>query len=214
MKSLILSDIQQGLAPYVLGSATPNRLGIWTYGCSLPLCKGCTSSHTHSGKSFEASVEVLIQLSRAKGRNGMVISGGEPSDQADALQLLLVSYKSMFPESELVLYTGLRWPVFQKRFPELVEICDVLVTGPYIQTLPPTALTGSSNQEVILLTPLAKELFANHEQWPKHRVQVSKTVSGDKLTLVGIPDTSAIQSITMTNTIKHASWQQPVDFKE
>lgn len=218
MKPLVLHDIQVGLAPYVLGSAMPNRVGIWTWGCSLPVCRGCTSLNTHQRRdnAHEFSVASLINLLRVKGRNGLTITGGEPSDQADVLQPLLVDFKSQFPDAELVLYTGLRWSVFQAKFPTLADISDLVVAGPYVQSLPATtALAGSSNQEIKLLTPLATKLFAGYEQWPKNRVQVSKTISSNELTLVGIPNTAAIQKTTrtMTSTIEYASWQ-PIDLKE
>ena len=212
---LLLRQLAFGLAPGVLGAAG-NRMGVWTYGCSLPRCFGCTSAQTwHEASAADAhwvDVAALLHLAVKRNPGGMVLSGGEPSDQATGCTLLASGFKALYPEREVVLYSGLRWGSLQARFPDLVAAVDVVVAGPYVQTLPANALAGSSNQEVRLLTPLARKLFKGWESWPLHRLQVASqtTASGDtEIITVGIPEnqrvSQAAQRLTKSS-VQQVSW--------
>lgn len=186
---LRLNQVVFGLGRGVLG-ASANRMGVWTQGCSLPKCPGCSSIHTWSPEGGKViSVEVLITLARTQCNvpSGVVISGGEPTDQAEAVTAFISGFRKTFPGGEVVLYTGLRWPVLEKRFPALTALLDVAVAGPYARTQEATPLAGSSNQEVRLLTPLAERLYCDWWDWPRHALQVGR-VQADRIVTVGIPD--------------------------
>ncbi len=185
---LRLNQVVFGLGRGVLG-ASPNRMGVWTQGCSLPKCPGCSSTHTwavEGGRTIP--VESLVQLARVQALppSGLTLSGGEPTDQAEGVMALVQAFRVAFPGAEVVLYSGWRWPVLASRFPELVALLDVVVAGPYVCTREATPLAGSSNQEVRLLTPLAERLYQDWPSWPRHRVQVGHG-SPDELVTVGIP---------------------------
>lgn len=187
---LRVSQVAFGLGPGVLG-ATGHRMGVWTQGCSLPKCPGCVSTHTwpaDGGRSLP--VAALLRLARAQTcpPTGLTVSGGEPTDQAGAVTVLAAGFRAAFPEAELVLYTGLRWRALMDRFPDLAVRFDCVVAGPYVRTREATALAGSGNQEVRLLTPRAERLYAGWSSWPRHRVQVGQC-QGEALVTVGIPDT-------------------------
>ena len=210
--TLNVQQVALGLAAGVLGAAA-GRMGVWVQGCSLPHCPGCTSAHTHDAADAHAHRLVVADLLRLAQRHqpaGLTVSGGEPTDQAEAVLALLQGFKQRWPEREAVLYTGLRWAVFARRFPALAAVADVVVAGPYVRHLPATALAGSANQEVKLLTPLAQRLFASHAHWVQHRLQVSAPPQASHpgcadVVTVGIPHSPRLQAA-------QAGLQQPIRF--
>jgi anaerobic ribonucleoside-triphosphate reductase activating protein len=204
----LVQQVALGLAAGVLG-ASAGRMGVWVQGCSLPHCPGCTSAHTHDAADARArrlAVADLLRLAHQHQPTGLTVSGGEPTDQAASVLALLQGFKQRWPEREVVLYTGLRWAVFARRFAALAEVADVVVAGPYVRHLPATPLAGSANQEVKLLTPLAERLFADHARWPLHRLQVASHQAQHArvdVVTVGIPHSPRLR-------VAQATLQQPV----
>lgn len=194
LQHLRLNAAAHGLHRGVLG-ATDHRVMLTLQGCSLNKCPGCTSPHTWDANGGRLiPVNGLIRWMQSLPRvEGITITGGEPSDQAEALTSLLQQFRAGFPAAEVVLYSALLWPRLQQNHAQLIELCDVVVAGPYVTSLPPTPLAGSSNQTVHLLTPLAEKLYANWKNWPLHRVQVGNLQQEKKVLMVGIP------SRTMSN---------------
>jgi hypothetical protein len=210
---LRLNQVVFGLSRGVLG-ASPNRMGIWTQGCSLPKCPGCSSTHTWPTEGGrELPVESLMRLARSQtlAPSGLTVSGGEPTDQAVGVQALVEAFRTTFPGTEVVLYTGLRWDAFAARFPALRELLDVVVAGPYVRTLAATSLSGSTNQEVRLLTPLAERLYAGWQSWPRHALQVGQGKT-DQLITVGIPHTPRLSQAARQVDAVGISWD-PVDVR-
>jgi len=206
---LRLHQVVFGLGRGVLG-ASANRMGVWTKGCSLPKCPGCSSTHTWSPEGGKVvSVEILLKLARAQSQppSGLTVSGGEPTDQAEGVTVFIACFREAFPATEIVLYTGLRWPVLVERFPDLVTLLDVAVTGPYVRTREATPLAGSSNQEVRLLTPLAERLYRDWRNWPRHALQVGR-VRSDEIVTVGIPDTPRMARAAQRVDAVGVSWDQ------
>lgn len=187
---LRLNQVVFGLGRGVLG-ASSNRMGVWTQGCSLTKCPGCSSTHTWSPDGGKmANVESLLRLARSQAHSpsGLTVSGGEPTDQAEGITVLIAGFRETFPGTEIVLYTGLHWPVLVGRFPALAALLDVAVTGPFVRTREATPLTGSSNQVVHLLTPLAEQLYYDWQDWSRHAMQVGYA-KAEQLVTVGIPHT-------------------------
>jgi len=190
---LRLVTIAAGLAPGVLGATGPG-VQIVTQGCTID-CPGCTSSHTHSSSGGrEKPLKELLQLMEALHSRGqlarLTVTGGEPTEQAPALQAFLTSFTLSFPEAEVVLYSGRTWPALQREFASVVALCDVVVAGPFVAHRPSTSLTGSDNQTVHLLTERARRLYHDWPSWPVHRVQLSVQSSADgaqRMLMVGIP---------------------------
>lgn len=141
--------------------------------------------------------------------SGLMVSGGEPTDQVAALRVFVQAFRAAFPGTEVVLYTGLRWGAFASRFPELRALLDVVVAGPYVRTLAATPLSGSSNQEVRLLTPLAERLYDGWQSWPRHALQVGQGKT-DQLITVGIPHTPRLTHAARQVGAVGISWD-PVD---
>lgn len=200
---LRLNTVVHGLQRGVLG-ATDHRVMLTTQGCSHVKCPGCTSQHTweaNAGRPIQ--VAGLIAWMKSLPRvNGLTLTGGEPTDQAVALTALLAAFRQSFPGAEVVLYSARLWPRLQRGFSELIALCDVVVAGPYVASLKPTPLAGSSNQTVHLLTPLAQRIYAGWENWPLHRVQLSKPGARNTALVIGIPSRAMRQSPTHTSSDK------------
>lgn len=205
---LRLNQVAFGLGPGVLG-ASPNRMGVWTQGCSLPKCPGCSSVHTWPADvGSMVPIKSLIRLAHAQALppSGLTLSGGEPTDQAGGVMALVQAFRVAFPNTEVVLYTGLRWAEFAGRFPELVALLDVVVAGPYVRTREATPLAGSSNQEIRLLTPLAEQLYQDWPSWPRHRVQIGQGRT-DELVIVGIPSIPRMAQAASRVGVVSVTWE-------
>lgn len=185
---LRLNTAAHGLKRGVLG-ATAHRVMLTTQGCSHVKCPGCTSPHTWDANAgrFIPVAGLITWMKYLPRVDGLTVTGGEPTDQAPALMVLLRLFRQTFPDAEVVLYSAQLWSRLQKDFGDLVALCDVVVAGPYVQGLPPTPLAGSSNQTVHLLTPLAERLYVGWEDWPLHKVQLSQVSSRDTTLVIGIP---------------------------
>ena len=100
---------------------------------------------------------------------GITISGGEPFLQAGALAELIRAVKR-HRDIGVIVYTGFLYEELgtQECANELLELCDLIIDGPYIKELDDgKALRGSSNQRVIPLTDRYKEylcLYGNGDR--------------------------------------------------
>ena len=129
-------------------------------------CKGCQNPQTHqfnSGRLFneEAKKELFEALDKPY-IQGITFSGGHPleNENLEEVYELIVEIRNRFPDKDIWLYTGLKWEsimnsslrdintTLRKR---IVELCDVVVDGAYIEALKDITLKwrGSSNQRVI-----------------------------------------------------------------
>ena len=178
------------------------RVGIWFQGCSIG-CRGCVSRDTWDPDGAEpvevAEVLDAVRALPAGQVDGVTISGGEPFDQPEALAELVDGLRGWRDELahpvDLLCYSGYTFPVLRRRFPELVERLDLLVTGPYLQDRPTDApLRGSANQQLVRMSTLADERYPDAEPAPgAKRLQV-QTAGGD-LWLVGIPRPGDLESL-------------------
>ena len=211
--TLRVASIATGLGRGVLGASAPGvQLGL--QGCTIG-CPGCTSVHTHSTAAGRlmplAELMRLMQHLHQRGQLArLTVTGGEPSEQAPALQSFLSGFCQSFPATEVVLYSGRTWAALQRHFPGLVELCDVVVAGPFKAHLPPTPMAGSDNQTVHLLTPRAERLYRDLPQWPLHRVQLSVSRAEDgmqRMLMVGIPQ----RAVATVLEQRHPPVQAPSD---
>jgi anaerobic ribonucleoside-triphosphate reductase activating protein len=209
---LNLNQVVFGLGRGVLG-ATANRMGVWTQGCSLSKCPGCSSTHTWApddGRPVAVATLLQLALAQVNPPSGLTISGGEPTDQADAVAELAKVFREAFPTAEVILYSGLRWPTLAREYQPLLALLDVVVSGPYVRTLDATTLSGSRNQEVRLLTPLAAVLYRDYETWPLHAMQVGHLSRGseDRVVTVGIPDIRRMQRAARQIGCQAMTWKE------
>lgn len=175
-----------------LGHGT--RAGIWFQGCDIG-CAGCLSQDTWDSDSSR-SVPVGSVLDWLRGLppvDGVTISGGEPFQQPGALRALLEGVHEWRGSRSLdiLVYSGY---VISRlsRNPEsrdILELCDAVVTGPYIERLNDgSPLRGSSNQELVPLTPLGHRRYVTVDS-DRRRIQVcvEDGAEGRRVYYIGIP---------------------------
>lgn len=138
--------------------ANGNGIGVvlWCQGCSLD-CPGCQNECTHAvadGKEFtKKESDLIIKELNRKQISRLTLSGGhplEPYNIEDCLELCK-RVNCDAPETQIWCYTGWLWEDVKDL--EIMEHIDVLVDGPYVESLRDITLPwrGSSNQRVILV---------------------------------------------------------------
>lgn len=127
---------------------------LWCQGCSLN-CPGCQNKCTHAaaeGKEFTKKEEDLImsELSRSQ-ISRLTLSGGHPLEpyNIEACLELCKRVKTEFPETKIWCYTGWLWEDVKDL--EIMRYIDVLVDGPYVESMRDITLAwrGSLNQMII-----------------------------------------------------------------
>ena len=143
------------------------RITVWIAGCTHK-CKGCHNPWTwnyNQGKDFISEQdEILNKLSDWLSRDyvdGVTFSGGDPLDQnitaLKELMLLVKWIKRNYPSKTIWVYTGSVYEELSEYQKEILELCDVLVDGPYKEELRDIAhcpFRGSTNQRILYLNKL------------------------------------------------------------
>ena len=130
------------------------RFTLFTQGCPHH-CPGCHNPETHNFKGGrEVPVKELItEMLKNPMTDGLTLSGGEPFAQAEDCAKLAAAAKAhglnVWAYSGWTFETLRKNPVPGAR--ELLELCDVLVDGPFIlaQRSLSRPWRGSANQRVI-----------------------------------------------------------------
>ena len=139
------------------------RYVVFVQGCGHH-CPGCHNPETwpFSG-GYSVSVEELVEdVHKHPHIDGITLSGGDPFYQQEECCKLI----DALPELNVWCYTGFEWEVV--RDTPLVQRCDVVVTGPFVEQLKCEGKPyGSSNQEV-------------------HRIEREKRVQADTLFSDGV----------------------------
>lgn len=203
-----------------LGPGT--RVGIWTQGCAFG-CPGCVSRDTWSadaGGGHEVS-EIATWIADVAcgphGVDGVTISGGEPSDQPDALHALVSELNQLRAAGrfagDVLCYTGCELEEFLMRCPWAAEGIDAVITGLF-RIEQPTDLVwrGSANQKIVALTELGRRTYAHHADRATARPQMQFTVTDGRVWMVGIPrrgDLRRLEQALRTDgvTLGEASWR-------
>lgn len=138
------------------------RVTLWIPGCKRG-CKGCQNPHTHNynqGLEFEdTTYEFLVRTLSYPYIQGLTISGGDPLMQSDKvlgdLKYLIQRLKTDLPDKDIWLYTGYYIDDLTPKQIDVVDLCDVVVDGPYIEDLQDVTLPfrGSSNQNIWKIEP-------------------------------------------------------------
>jgi anaerobic ribonucleoside-triphosphate reductase activating protein len=136
----------------------------------------------------EVAAQIAPHLAKA---DGLTISGGEPLDQAPALQALVRLLREEQPV-EVLCYSGYRIEDLRRR-PDtsgLLDDLDMLMDGPFMQHLPNTLQwRGSDNQRLHLLSDRARNEYSPTAdlQWQAERPLTVQHLPDDSLRLIGIP---------------------------
>jgi anaerobic ribonucleoside-triphosphate reductase activating protein len=152
-----------GLIRNDLAAAPGVSVSFFTQGCPHR-CKGCHNPETwdfNCGKEF--TYDVLNEIIEALGANGVkrnfCVMGGEPlCPENEFLTLLVIkAVKEKLPDTKIYIWTGYYYDYLLKHgtthMSQILEMTDVLIDGPYIETMRDTTLQmrGSSNQNIIYL---------------------------------------------------------------
>lgn len=146
-----------------LAAAPGVSVSFFTQGCPHR-CKGCHNPETwnfEGGKEF--THETLNEIYQALFANGIernfCVMGGEPLCEENTFLTYMVikNVKEHFPNIKIYLWTGYYYEDLLKthnsRVEQILELVDVLIDGPYIESRRDTTLKmrGSSNQSIINL---------------------------------------------------------------
>jgi anaerobic ribonucleoside-triphosphate reductase activating protein len=93
--------------------------------------------------------------------DGVTISGGEPFQQPEALEMLLHGLRQLSTSKiDVLVYSGYPWEQIAAIVGRLDGFIDVLISDPFDAKAGQTLLwRGSDNQRMHLLTPLAEDRY-------------------------------------------------------
>ena len=159
-------------------NGTGLRVTVWLTACSHK-CHGCFNEESwnpESGIPFDESAkqELFIELSKDY-ISGITFTGGDPLHKNNLKEMynLISEIKEKFPTKTIWLYTGYTFEQcmlepgevvhshnglkFERQY--IVEMCDVLVDGEYIEKQRDITLKwrGSKNQRVISIPETLKQ---------------------------------------------------------
>lgn len=125
------------------------RYVVFTQGCHHG-CRGCQNPETWdmNGGSEIAVSEIAEDFRKRRLLDGITLSGGDPFyQQEECLRLL-----NELPGVNVWIYTGFEYEEIAES--ELAQRADVLVVGPYVESLRCEGKPyGSSNQRIIRRNP-------------------------------------------------------------
>ena len=134
------------------------RVSLWVSGCEHN-CSQCQNPQTwnvEGGIQFDEDAEKeLFEALEKPYVSGVTFSGGDPLHKNNIQDILNLVNKIriLFPDKAIWLYTGFTWEqcLEDEEKYRIVEQCDVMVDGRYIDELRDVSLKwrGSSNQRVI-----------------------------------------------------------------
>lgn len=154
------------------------RYCIWVQGCSRH-CKGCQAVHTWShtgGKLFDIS-DILSDIKKQEGIEGVTFLGGEPFEQAEALGLIAEEVQKL--GLGVLCFTGDLLENLRKeeKNEKLLSNIDLLIDGEFrINELDYSRpWCGSKNQRYHFLTNrYSEEIFDKY----KNKVEVNVSKNG------------------------------------
>lgn len=130
------------------------RMTVFTQGCPHH-CPGCHNPQTHdfTGGTEEDTDEIFERFCENPLLRGITFSGGEPFCQPVPLKALADRVHSV--KKDVTIYTGWTYEqLIAMHDPDvdaLLSVCDVLVDGPFVESLkdPDLLFRGSENQRLI-----------------------------------------------------------------
>lgn len=158
-----------GIIKNDLSAAPGISVSFFTQGCPHK-CKNCHNPETwdfNGGKEFtpETLEEICSALTANNVNRSFSVLGGEPLCEENAFltYLIIKTVKERLPDTKIYLWTGYYYDQLQKlgnpRIPQILELVDVLIDGPYIDEQRDITLQmrGSANQSIIDLAKLREE---------------------------------------------------------
>jgi anaerobic ribonucleoside-triphosphate reductase activating protein len=179
-----------------------NRSIVWVQGCSLK-CPDCIIPEAwDKDGGYEIEVDTLLQnLLNDDSVDGVTVTGGEPTLQANAVFELL--YKIRSAKKNTWMYSGYTIEELiaqnNENVDNLLTQVDVLVDGRYDKMLAGTFMwKGSSNQRELHLT---KDILYHPKSREHTKIEISLNADG-KAIIIGIPPQNFLHTFK-NNAIKH-----------
>lgn len=187
-------------AHYPVTSLGPGtRAGIWTQGCTIG-CAGCVSQDTwpaDPGTAVDVSALRAWLAGLPDPLDGITVSGGEPFEQPEALAALLEWVRVWRRERpapvDVLVYSGYSLARLRREHPALLDLCDAVLTGPYVERLnsPGLRWRGSGNQRLTALTDLGRERYegtdAREETGAADAPPMQVAVADGRIWFIGVP---------------------------
>lgn len=131
------------------------RVVLYVSGCRNH-CKGCHNPQSWNfvaGKLFTEEINKRIfSLLEKPYIRGLTISGGDPmeTENITTVKTLIKNMKQTLPNKDVWLYTG--YETFTEPQQELLDLCDVAVIGPFIESEKDLSIPfrGSRNQKILI----------------------------------------------------------------
>lgn len=155
-------------------------------------CPGCSA---HDMWDADAGVPILVpdlvdrivtEIDRDR-LDGLTITGGEPTDQADALAAVVVGVRDRLPDLDILVFTGRPLVAARARAGALMDAATCVVAGPYRREVPMAEhrLLATANQELVI-SPAAADRYAT---WlaDADAVRLQVMAADGDLYLVGLP---------------------------
>jgi len=172
-----------------------NRFILWVQGCYAN-CQNCISpSHKEFGKGTLMDINELAEkVEKNKTIEGVTISGGEPMEQIQAINLWIEKIKQCRQNINFILYTGYEFEtVINSNKKAYLGNIDVLICGPYVDKLNDgKGIRGSSNQKIVFLS---NRLIQYKNYFTKSERILEISVNEESLEIIGIPDKKFITNI-------------------
>lgn len=169
------------------------RVGIWVQGCSIE-CKACVSRDTwprDAGKAMRVA-DLLAWCEQVSGNalDGVTISGGEPFEQAAALEQLLAGLARWRErrrlDFDILCYSGYPLTTLRSRHAALLNRLDAVIAEPYVDALPSAhPWCGSANQKITPLSERGQRRYTDAPAPAGKRMQA--LADGQRVWYVGIP---------------------------
>jgi anaerobic ribonucleoside-triphosphate reductase activating protein len=151
------------------------------------------------------------------GLDGVTISGGEPTEQADALHALVARIDGMRTattfDGDVLCYTGRSEAEFHRACPWARDLIDAVITDPF-KIADPTALLwrGSANQQLVALTERGERVYGRYRDAAADPPPLQFTVDAGQVWMIGIPrrgDLRRLESALHRDgvTLQEVSWR-------
>lgn len=141
---------------YDIANGPGIRSTLFVTGCSRG-CFNCFNpeyQNAQFGQEWtDKETKQLLAWLQAPTNSGLTLLGGEPMENTEGLTPLIKEIKSVLPDKSVWVYSGFTYDEILKdpQEKELLDQCDVLVDGPFVDALkdPGLYFRGSSNQRII-----------------------------------------------------------------
>jgi anaerobic ribonucleoside-triphosphate reductase activating protein len=193
----------------VLSVGYGKRLNIVLRGCSIALsgnaCYKCFSKDLWSKEGGEQKdtkdlVQEVVTIIIDNDLDGVTITGGEPTDQANALAEVIKGVKSELKTKkyktpvDFLLFTWYYEDQFKEKFSDLFLEVDCFVFGPYeYDKSIEKPLVATSNQQLVVNSLLAKGRYEDLSDMP--RIDFAINSLDNQLLFIGIPYKDEMDSI-------------------